>query len=79
MESSNDQAVILIAEGKDSVRKTVQFMLQSHGYVPLTAYAAAAALDISRRRPGRADLLPSDVRMLGSMNSVALARELTRE
>jgi DNA-binding NtrC family response regulator len=76
---SEDKVVILIAEDEDSVRRTVQLMLQPQGYVLLSAADAAAALDLSRRHTGRLDLLLSDIRMPGPMDGFALARELIRE
>lgn len=70
-----DPAAILVVDDEPSVRELVREVLAREGYTVLHASSPHQALDVVRRRPGRLDLLVTDMTMPG-MDGAALAREL---
>jgi two-component system, cell cycle sensor histidine kinase and response regulator CckA len=58
-----DQTVILIAEDEVMVRNVARIALEKEHYFILTATNGEEALFISRKYPGKIDLLLSDIRM----------------
>jgi DNA-binding response OmpR family regulator len=68
-----DQPVILVADDDVMIRNLVTLLLQSEGYVVLSASDGQEGLELSRKYPGSIDLLITDVDMprLNGMNLYA--------
>jgi DNA-binding response OmpR family regulator len=67
------QPVILVADDDVMIRNLVTLLLQAHGYVVLSASDGHEALELSRKYPGKIDLVITDVDMprLNGMNLYA--------
>jgi CheY-like chemotaxis protein len=72
-------SVILLAEDEPQVRQFIVAALECEKMTVLSAANAAEALDISRRRPEKIDLLVTDLQMGRGMNGIQLADCLRRE
>ena len=66
---------IMVVEDDERLRELVCLMLESKGYVVLTASGADEATDLCAQRPGEVDLLLTDVIMPG-VNGRVLAERL---
>jgi DNA-binding response OmpR family regulator len=65
-----DQPIILVADDDVMVRNLITLLLQSERYVVLSASDGQEGLELSRKYPGKIDLLITDVDMprLNGMN-----------
>jgi DNA-binding response OmpR family regulator len=71
--SGSDQPVILVADDEVLIRNLVTILLQRDGYVVLSASDGQEGLELSRKYPGKIDLVITDVDMprLNGMNLIA--------
>jgi DNA-binding response OmpR family regulator len=65
--------VILVADDEVMIRNLVRLLLQTNGYVVLSASDGQEGLELSRKYPGKIDLVITDVEMprLNGMNLIA--------
>jgi DNA-binding response OmpR family regulator len=65
--------IILVADDEVMIRNLVTLILQEHGYTVLSASDGQEGLELSRKYPGKIDLVITDVGMprLNGMNLVA--------
>lgn len=72
------QSVILVADDEALVRNLVTLLLQYEGYIVLSAADGHEGLELSRRYPGKIDLVITDVDM-PRMNGTDLCGHLLEE
>jgi CheY-like chemotaxis protein len=70
--------VVLLAEDETLVRRYVRHVLTKLGFQVMDAVDGEEALNISRRYPGRIDLLVTNVKM-PRMEGIELAKRLQQE
>ena len=72
------QSVILVADDDALIRNLVTLLLQHEGYFVLSAADGYEGLELSRKYPGKIDLVITDVEM-PRMNGTDLCGHLTEE
>jgi DNA-binding response OmpR family regulator len=72
------QPVILVADDEALIRNLVTLLLQHEGYFVLSAADGHEGLELSRKYPGRIDLLITDVQM-PRLNGADLCAHLLEE
>jgi len=76
--SGEHRSVILVADDEPLIRNVATLLLQRAGYFVLSADDGDAGLELSRKYPGRIDLVITDVNMPG-MNGIDLCSHLMEE
>jgi DNA-binding response OmpR family regulator len=72
------RSVILVAEDETIIRSLINLVLQRDGHVVLSAGDGQEGLELSRKYPGRIDLVITDVNM-PRMNGIDLYGQLIKE
>ena len=73
-----NQPVILVADDEVMIRNLVTLLLQAHGYVVLSASDGQEGLELSRKYPGKIDMVITDVEM-PRLNGMDLCTHLFEE
>jgi len=76
--SGQHQPIILVADDEPLVRNLVTLLMQQDGYFVLSAADGHEGLELSRKYPGRIDLVITDVNM-PRMNGTDLCGHLKEE
>jgi DNA-binding NtrC family response regulator len=72
------QRTILVADDEVIIHEVLAILLQRQGYVVLSAFDGQEALEVSRKYPGKIDLVITDVDM-PRMNGIGLCMRLLEE
>ena len=72
------QPTVLVADDEVMIHEVITILLQEQGYVVLSAFDGQEALEISRKHPGKMDLLITDVDM-PRLNGIKLCMQLLQE
>jgi DNA-binding response OmpR family regulator len=72
------EPVILVADDEVMIRNLVTLLLQAKGYIVLSASDGQEALELSRKYPGKIDLVITDVSM-PRLNGMNLCMHLLEE